>query len=94
MDPALKKISRTNRQLKQPCLEKSHIAHLHLLFDKLCIYTTLPFLTLILFCHYLRICLTELYVLEVEEGPDEVELYEQDPVRLILSTHQPANHLT
>lgn len=93
VDPALKKISRTNRQLKQPCREKSHIALLHLLFDKLCIYTALPFLTLILFCHYLPISLTELYVLEVEEGSDEVERYEQDPVRLILSTHQPANHL-
>ena len=93
VDPALKKISRTNRQLMQPCLEKSHIAHLHLSFDKLCIYTALPFLTLILLCHYLRISLTELYVLEIEEGSDEVELYELDPVRLILSTHQPANYL-
>ena len=80
MDPALKKISRTNRQLKQPCLEQSHIEHLHLFFDKLCIYTALPFFTLIVFCHYLRISLTELYVLGLEEGSDEVELYEQDPV--------------
>lgn len=80
-NPALKGISRMNRQLRQPSPPKSHISHLlHLLFPRLCIYTALPFLTFCIFCHSLRINLTELSLLEVEEETDDVQLWALDPV--------------
>lgn len=78
---AVKEISRINRQLRQPSPQKSRISHLlHLLFLRLCIYIALPFLTLCIFCHSLRINLTESSLLEVEEESDQVEFWELDPV--------------
>lgn len=82
-NPALKEFSRMNRQLRQPSPPKSHshISHLlhpHLLLLKLCIYTALSFLTFCIFCHSLRINLTESSLLEVEGESDDLELW--DPV--------------
>lgn len=69
--PAIKKISRMNRQPSPP---KSYNWHqLHLLFNRLCIYTALPFLTFCVFCHHLRINLTESLLLEEF---DEAEVFE------------------
>ncbi|KAF6235982.1 hypothetical protein HO173_005610 [Letharia columbiana] len=72
-NPAVKEFSRMNRQLRQPSPQKSPFSHLlHLLFIKLCIYTALPFLTLSIFCHSLRISLTASLLLEVEEESEDV----------------------
>ena len=69
--PAIEKFSRMNRQLRQPSLPKSYNSHqLHLLFNQLCIYTALPFLTFCVLCHHLRINLTESLLLE---DSDEAE---------------------
>ncbi len=73
-DPAIKEISRMNRQLRQPSPQKSRISHLlHLLFIELCIHTALPLLTFCIFCHSLRISLRESYLpeLEVEEESED-----------------------
>ena len=76
--PAIKQFSRMNRQLRQPSLPKSYNWHeLHLLFNQLCIYTALPFLTFCVLCHHLRINLTESLLLEESA---EAELWELDPV--------------
>lgn len=85
VDPAIKKISRMNRQLrvlKQPslALAKSHTAQLRLLFDELCIHTALPFLTFCIFCHCLRLSLRESYLVEAEQESDQAESGELDPV--------------
>lgn len=80
-DPAFKKISRMNRQLSQPLPQKSRLSHLlHLLFLELSIHTALPFLTFCIFCHSLRMSLTEVYLLQVEEESEHVQLSELDPV--------------
>ncbi|KAL9130928.1 MAG: hypothetical protein Q9175_006900 [Cornicularia normoerica] len=80
-NPAVEESSRMNRPLRQPFTPQSRISHLqHLSFYKLCIYTALPFLTFSIFCHNLRINLTESVSLEVEEESENVELWELDPV--------------
>ena len=85
--PTLQGISRMNRQLSlntlsQPTPKKSRnisvalSPRLHLLFDKLCIYTALPLLTFCVFCHNLRINLIESHLLqfgEEEESESEGE---------------------
>lgn len=79
--PAVKEFSRMNRQLRQPSPPESRIWHqLHLLFNELCIYTALPFLTFSILCHHLRINLTESLLLEHEEDSDDGECWELDPV--------------
>ena len=86
VDPAIKEISRMNRQVRQqhtqPSLENSLTSHLNLpfLFYRLCILTVLPFLSFSIFCHSLRLNLTESYLLQVDEESDEAELWELDPV--------------
>ena len=73
-DPAIKGISRMNRQLRQPSPspQKPRISHLlHLLFIELCIHTALPLLTFCVFCHSLRISLRESYLPELEVEVEE-----------------------
>lgn len=79
--PALKQFSRITRQLPQPQPQSTHPEfrinwhQLHLFYNKLCIYTALPLLTFCVFCHHLRINLTE-----PEEESDDTEFSELDPV--------------
>lgn len=84
VDPAIKEISRMNRQLRQqqtqPSLQNSLTSHLPFLFYRLCILTVLPFLSFSIFCHSLRLNLTESYLLQVDQESDEAELWELDPV--------------
>ena len=63
VDPALKEISRMNRQLRQqhtqPSLQNSPTSQLQFPFNRLCIHTALPFLSFSIFSHSLRLNLTE-----------------------------------
>ena len=73
--PALKQFSRINRQLPQLTLPEFRIIwhQLHLLYEKLCRYTALPFLTFYVFCLHLQISLTGPLLPEPEEESDDTE---------------------
>ena len=87
VDPSPKEASRMNRQLSRPsqpyepykpCVDQFPIAYLHSLFNRLCIYTVLPFLTFSIFCHSLRISLTESYLLQFEEEKEKGKEKEEE----------------